>query len=84
MDVTLRVTDGVISDATYETYLCPASHDCGKAVCALVKGRSTEEARAVDYNSVVRRVGPLPRTKTSCYGLAVLALAAALAQLEKQ
>jgi NifU-like protein involved in Fe-S cluster formation len=83
MNVVLLVVGGVVREATYETYQCPACHDCGKAVCAMVKGRSVDLARGVTRDAVAGRVGPLPRGKAICYSLAALALADALAQVDR-
>lgn len=82
MNVTLHVMGGVIQKATYETYLCPSCHDCGKAVCAMVLGRELAVTRGVNRVSVAARVGPLPRGKEICYSLAAAALADALGKLE--
>ena len=82
MRVTLEVEDGVIRHAAYETYLCPACHNCGKALCAMATGRGVAEAETIDRAALAARVGPLPRAKAICYSLAVLALADALAKLE--
>jgi NifU-like protein involved in Fe-S cluster formation len=84
MRVALEVADGVIQHAAYETYQCPACHDCGKALCAMVTGRSVADAEAIDHAALAARVGPLPRAKAICYSLAVLALADALAQLARE
>jgi NifU-like protein involved in Fe-S cluster formation len=81
MNVTLTVADGAILEATYETYLCPSCHDCGKAVCAMVKGVKVDVARGVNRDTIAARVGPLPRAKQICYSLAAVALAEALSKL---
>jgi hypothetical protein len=83
MKVTLVAVAGVIREATYETYQCPACHDCGKAVCSMVKGRSMDLARGVTRDSVAGRVGPLPRGKAICYSLAALALADAVGRFDQ-
>ena len=81
MTVHLEVAGGVVRKATYETYQCPGCHACGKAICALAFGKTVEEAKNITHPIVVERVGPLPRHRQICYGLAVLALTDALAKL---
>ena len=66
MRVTIEVQGGVIGHAAYETYLCPACHACGKALCAMVTGRSVADAKAIDRAALAARVGPLPRAKAIC------------------
>ena len=82
--VRIRVEGGVILEAGYETYQCPACHQCGKAVCEMVTGKSVVEAQAISWADVVEKVGPLPRSRKQCHGLAAVALAEALKQVESQ
>ena len=83
MKVHLSIADGIIREATYETYQCPGSMACGKALCEMITGASLEAARAVNHPTLVERVGPLPRHRQICYGLALLALSDALGQLSQ-
>ncbi len=83
MLVHLVIADGIIREATYETYLCPACHDCGKALCAMVVGKGTKEAEGITRPVLAERVGPLPRAKQICLSLAVLALADAVKSYEE-
>jgi len=78
--ITLRLylKEGLIQEASYETYQCPGCHACGKALCEMVRGMSISQAQAVKHQHVVERVGPLPAHRRHCYGLALLALADAL------
>ncbi len=83
MRISLEVEGDVIREATYETYLCPVAHECGKALCDLVRGRSVVEAAAIDRPALAARVGPLPRAKSLNLSLAVVALTDALRQLHE-
>ncbi len=82
--ITLRllIQQRVIEEATYETYQCPGSHACGRALCEMLKGSSVEQARAIRHEALVERVGPLPSHRRHCYGLTLLALADALGKLK--
>lgn len=80
MTVTLQVTDGLIREATFDTYPCPGSVACGKSICELASGKSLDEARAIRHEHLLERVGPLPAYRRHCYGLALLALSEALKQ----
>ncbi len=77
----LRLREGVIEGAAYDTYPCPGAHACGKAICDLVTRMRVEDARALRHEHLVERVGPLPAHRRHCYGLALLALTEALRQL---
>jgi NifU-like protein involved in Fe-S cluster formation len=81
--ITLRlvIRQGVIEEATYETYQCPGSHACGGSLCNMLRGSSLEQAGAIRHDHLVERVGPLPPHRRHCYGLALLALTDALGRL---
>ena len=81
--VTLRVSKGIVAEATYETYQCPGCVACGKALCELVTGLHLEQAAKVTHAVLVERVGPLPKHRQHCYVLALLALADAVKQLAR-
>jgi NifU-like protein len=82
INVILAVSEGIVREASYETYQCPGCVACGQAIVAMVCGKSLYEARALRHADIVTHVGPLPRHRQVCYGLAILALDDALKQLE--
>jgi nitrogen fixation NifU-like protein len=76
----LRVRDGMIQEARYETYPCPGCHACGKAMCELIVGMPLEEAGMVRHQHLAEKVGQLPAHRRHCYGLALLAVTDALSK----
>lgn len=82
LTVHLLVHDRLIRQARYETYQCPGCVACGKAIVALAQERTTEEAGTIKWDDMVKAVGPLPRNRTHCYSLALLALADALKKVD--
>jgi len=83
LDMTLHVVGTTVREASYETYQCPGCHACGKAICEMVLGKDVEEAGTIQHDALVSRVGPLPRHRAICYGLALLALDDALRRLNR-
>jgi NifU-like protein involved in Fe-S cluster formation len=81
MTLHLRLNEGIIVEARYETYQCPGAHACGKGICQLVSRKTLEDASAIKHDDLVKLVGPLPKHRQICYGLAVLALSDALSKL---
>lgn len=81
MNVTIHVAGDAIEEATCETYPCPGCVACGRAICEMVKGMRIDQAEEINHPALVERVGPLPRHRRICYGLALLALADALEQI---
>jgi NifU-like protein involved in Fe-S cluster formation len=84
INVTLRVVSGTIAEATFETYQCPGCIACGKAICELVRGKTLEAAGTIRHPELLQVVGPLPKHRQICYGLALVALDDALRQLKSQ
>jgi tRNA-specific 2-thiouridylase len=68
--------------SAFRTYGCPACIACSQTVCALVRGKSLAEARAVGESTLKERVGELPRAKRHCIGFALEALNHALDAVE--
>jgi NifU-like protein involved in Fe-S cluster formation len=70
----LRVRDGEVEAAGYQTYGCPAIISCMEALCRTVQGRILEETRAlVTADEVAQWVGGVPDEKTHCPALAARA-----------
>lgn len=77
----IDIESGRIVSARYETYLCPACHECGKAMCALVEGGAIEDAAGIKWDDLAARVTSTGGQRRSCLGLALLALDDALVKL---
>lgn len=80
--VTLTLLGNRIQSASYDTYPCPGCQACGSAVCTMVESLTIDRARAINHAMLVEKVGPLPRHRQICYGLALLALSDALEEEE--
>jgi nitrogen fixation protein NifU and related proteins len=73
--LSLRVDEGVVLEARFETYGCPTAIACAEMVCALCEGRTLSRLQVVTAADVERLVGGVPRGKEHCPALAVEALA---------
>jgi NifU-like protein involved in Fe-S cluster formation len=80
ISIRLTITGDRVQSASYETYQCPGCQACAKAICALATGKTIVEAGAIKHPDLLAAVGPLPRHRAHCYGLALLALTDALRQ----
>ena len=78
----LKIEDGVIVDAKWQTRGCGSSIAASSAVSELVRGLSLEEAQGVDRRRVDRALGGLPAAKGHSAALAVDALRQTLANYE--
>lgn len=63
-----RVEAGIVREARYKTYGCPAAIACGEALCVWAEGRRPDDP--LTAASVTELVGGVPEEKTHCPALA--------------
>jgi nitrogen fixation NifU-like protein len=80
MKVYLRLREGLISEARFETYSCPWAKAVGSATTTWLEQRSIEQAGAFNAQVLEAQLKGLPRSKHHCLQLAVRAVCAALSQ----
>lgn len=78
MTMYLRLDDGAIAEAKFETYGCPAAMACGSWLTTWLVGRTVEQAGVIESNELMLMIGGLPLGKEHCAGLAVKSLRSAL------
>jgi nitrogen fixation NifU-like protein len=81
MQLTLKLTDGHITEARYRTRGCVAAIACGSALTEILIGLTLAEAAALKPDALVGAVGGLPNASTHASHLAMDALHAALKQI---
>jgi len=85
MELTIKVENGVITDARFRTFGCGAAIATSSMVTELVKGKTVAEARAISNRAVAEALGGLPPIKMHCSLLAEQALKSAIENyLERQ
>lgn len=80
--LTLRMENGRIAEIRFLAKGCVPAMACGSALTELVKGRTIEDARALEREELVRAVGGLPDASTHASHLAMDTLAKALAEIK--
>ena len=70
MEIWLKVTDGIIIQATFYTDGCGTSIASGSMVTGLAKGRSVSEALKISQQYVLDALGGLPDESKHCALLA--------------
>lgn len=78
MELTIKVEDGVITDARFRTFGCGAAIATSSMVTELVKGKTVEEALSLSNRAVAEALGGLPPIKMHCSLLAEQALQSAI------
>ena len=66
----LKVSDGVIVDAKFETFGCVAAIAASSVAIDMIKGKSLDIALAVSNKDVIEALGGLPPQKIHCSVLA--------------
>jgi NifU-like protein involved in Fe-S cluster formation len=84
MVVEMRVDDGTIRCARFQTYGCPGAVASGSCLTEWVTGMAASAAAAITPEQLEQRLGGLPLGKGHCAALAVEAMRRALAQITQE
>jgi nitrogen fixation protein NifU and related proteins len=79
--LTLKITAGRIAEIRFKAKGCVAAMACASALTELVAGKTPDEARSLNRDSLIAAVGGLPQASTHAAQLALDAFSAALGQL---
>ena len=78
MELSIRVKDGLITDAKFKTFGCGAAIATSSMVTQLVKGKTIQEALKISNKAVAEALDGLPPVKMHCSTLAEQALKMAI------
>ena len=78
MKITLRIRDGKIEDAKFQTFGCAAAIATSSTATQMVKGMTLEEAERLTNAQVVEELEGLPPQKIHCSVLAEEAIKKAI------
>lgn len=78
----LKVESGNIAEIRFKAKGCVPSMACASALTDLVRGKSLEQARSLDRDSLIAAVGGLPEASTHAAQLALDTLSQALRQIK--
>jgi len=82
MKIYLKFDGDRIDDAKIQVLGCPGAIASGCAVATLAKGKTLEEARSIDLETLYKELEKLPDKKIHCARLAVKTLHKALEQYD--
>src|SRR5580698_11568400 len=60
LELTVKIADGRIAEICFRAKGCVAAMACGSALTELVRGKSTDAARRLSREELLRAVGGLP------------------------
>ena len=78
MRITLKIDDGVVSDAKFTTFGCGSAIATSSMATEMIKGKPVEEALELSNQAVVEALDGLPTHKIHCSVLAEEAVKAAV------
>jgi nitrogen fixation NifU-like protein len=78
MEIYLKFDQERVSEATFQTEGCGASHVCGSFAAEMALGKSPDELLDITGESVLDRIGGLPKEEQHCAFLAAETLQEAL------
>ena len=84
MRLYLKIEDGKIVDAKFNTFGCGAAIASSSMTTEMIKGKSIDEALKLSNEAVSEALGGLPPAKQHCSVLAEEALQAALEDYKKK
>ena len=80
MEVFLRIESNIIKDAKFLAIGCAGAFASGSALMKLIKGKTLEEAEAIDEENIMNHLGDIPKQKIHCACLAKRTLRQAIGQ----
>ena len=78
MTLYLKFEKNRIKNATFKTMGCGAAIASGSVLTEMLKGKSLQEAQAINHDVLIKALGGLPKIKLHCPDLAMEALHTAL------
>ena len=73
-----------IKDIGFQTFGCPAAVASSDVVCELAKGKTVQEAKKLNKEDIIKKLGGMPPIKIHCSILGIEALKKAVKDWEEK
>ena len=84
MEIFLKITSDVITDAKFQAIGCAGSFTSGSALTKMINGKTLKDCEKLDENDILNHLGAIPQQKVHCARLAILTLKKAIELYEKK
>lgn len=84
MEIFLKITSDIITDAKFQAIGCAGSFTSGSALTKMIKGKTLIDCENLNENDVLDHLGAMPEQKVHCARLSVLTLKKAIEQFKKK
>ncbi len=84
MEIFLKITSGIITDAKFQAIGCAGSFTSGSALTKMITGKTLKDSEKLNETDVLNHLGKMPEQKVHCARLAVLTLKKAIEQFKKK
>ena len=84
MEIFLKITSNVITDAKFQAIGCAGSFTSGSALAEMICGKTLRYCEKLDEHDILNHLGAMPIQKVHCARLAILTLKKAIEQYKKK
>ena len=83
MKIYLKIKDNIIKDVKFETLGCAAAIAVSSILTDMAKGKTLDQALAINKDDIIKELGGLPAVKFHCSMLGIEALRKAIEEYKK-
>ncbi len=84
MTVYLKIEDGKIKNASFQTLGCAAAIATSDVICEMITGKTIKEALSITEKEMIEKLEKLPAVKVHCSSLAISGLKKAIEDYEEK
>ena len=84
MELFLKITSAVITDAKFQAIGCAGSFTAGSALTKMINGKTLKYCEKLDEKDILDHLGSMPQQKVHCARLAIMTLKKAIKHYKKR
>ncbi len=84
MTVYLKIKDGKIKNASFQTLGCAAAIATSDVICEMIIGKTIKKALSITEKEMIEKLEKLPAVKVHCSSLAISGLKKAIEDYEEK